>query len=632
MVDTRQRGARSASLATAIVGAALLVALLPAGEPHLDTAPHLATYFGEAGYDTRWQRIGHLVLLLGVALAFLAGPWLRRAPVTLADGWRVGIPAVLLVQLAAFPSRPFLGAATLIGAYAWFKLRRGEIAIDPRLWLVPAAAVALLWFAPVAASALDLSGQPQHTYYYDLHYAAVFDPGHRAALGETLYTEVPVYYGAGPTGLVAWLDQVLGPATAGRDVRLVAATQVLVALALALAAAAGRLRGGLVWGVFAAAAAFPAASNALVMPNVAGLRFLALAIAVLALRHLHLTRAPALIAGAVAGLALLYNPETGFAALGGAIAWCVVRRGLGDPVGVAASLGACGAAAVGAFAVAASVGRWVLGFPLIADLDNLLFFAQGHFGLPLGASPVVIAAAGHATAVLVSRGLSYAPSSPRASGRAAVAAVLLVWLAYFANRPDPVNEFLYLALWGVLMVDSWPAVRRGRTELAGAVRALALLVLLPGIMATFQAQLHWALESWRVVATGPRDPDAARLSGVWVARGVAQTVTDQAASVRPDDRVWLSATSYLLARELNRYPEIRPASPFGDVRAADDEVALRQAMRASPVVLIQDTTRLTHDPRVAPWFDALAALEGYQVGPPRPGWTVLQREEGAVQP
>lgn len=631
MVVPGERSTESASLATALLLVLVVAAwLVPAPEPAVVGAPHLLAFFGGDDYDARWQRLAHVALLAAVAVAFLVGARRPALPLAARGLWKLGVAALLAVQVASFLDRPVMVAFTAATVAAAWLHHRGALPFGRPVQAVAYALVGLVWFAPVWLAPLDLSAVGDAVLVYvDVHYGAVVDPGHRVALGARPFHDVAVFYGAGPLGCVAALDRWLGSATAGRDVALIALSQVVAALLLVGAARPWRAFGA--WGAFAALAAFPAASNALFMPNVSGLRFVGLAGVALALAHVH--RLPPAVApwalGLAAGLALAWNPETGLAAVGGVVGWSVGRLGL-SPRGLSTHAVALGLGIAGGLALAAGAGRLVVGVPLVSDPSNLLFFAKGGFGQPLAVSPVVLGAAAHAASVLFDRAARPGAGSPGAARRVALASMLVVWLGYYANRPDRVNEVTYLALWALLVGESWPAVRRSVGRGARpAVAAAALCVLLPGMLGTYQAQLQPAISAWSTAISGPADPDAQRLSGVWVPRHLADHVNAQAVAVAPSDRFWLSGHAWLLARSVGRYPELPVSSPFGDTRTADDLASRVAEAMAQPDLRLHDPADPHLPAPVAAFFAHIAARlrPTHEATPADRGWIRLRRAD-----
>ena len=595
----------ASSWGTLLVGLALALAAIPTGpEPAATRSDYAILLLGGASYDSHLQRLAHQLLLVGVALAFLAGP---RLP-ALKNWWKAAIPAVLLVAAAGAWDRPFLGIATLCGAAAWHF--RDRLVWWPAAVVVPVVAI---WYLPALLWPPDLS-DPGVTYFREAHYSAVFDPGHRLALGQRLYADVTCQYGTGPALLVAWKDR-LASSTIGSDLALLRASQVAAAGLLAWTAT--RSRGGAWWGILAALAAFPAVSNADVAPNISGMRYLGLVGAVVVVRWLPGLEigAAAGIAGALAVLGLVYNVETGFAVVAGAGAWVVTRRGLGDLRGLLRDVGLALSGAAVAVAVAAAAG-------VLPGLESLREYSGGFMGARLYLSPVVLAAAGHAVAILVRCALSRAPASPRGASRAALAAMLVTWLAYFANRPHPSSEIGYLALWGLLVADQWPAVRRATAGPAVLVRALALLVLAPAIGYTLQSVLYWPVQTIASGVTGPR-PGARFVSGVWLDGRFADALERQAGSLAPGDRMWLTAAPYHLARVTGRYPELRPATTFS--LAPRQLSGLVERLRAEPEILVQDVREPSLDAEMAPFFRDLPGMVApdLEATGERPGWVVL---------
>ena len=306
-----RRATIAASLTTALMMGVMWVALTPATPRPPEAATHLSAYYDGHLFNSSHQRSAHLMLLALGGLLFLLGPAPRRLPAILTDNtWKVGIAALLAVQLMAGITIPHVGLLTVIGALTWALYSRGPLLFGPRMALGVFGPMVAWFYLPPLIAPYDLSFSSTLPWYFDLHYAAVIEAGHRATAGQALYEQVPVFYGGGLTGAVAVIDKLLGPPTAARDIQLVVVSQVVAAALFAAAVWMTPRRDGLLWGLFAVIIAFPAASNASVMPNLSGLRFLGLAVATLLFRSLHLCpeRWRSLALGAVTGLSIAWNP------------------------------------------------------------------------------------------------------------------------------------------------------------------------------------------------------------------------------------------------------------------------------------------------------------------------------------
>ena len=279
--------------------------------------------------------------------------------------------------------------------------------------------------------------------------------------------------------------------------------------------------------------------------------------------------------GLVSGGALVLNFETGVAVTAGAVAYATFRFGLLQrEAGSSRPLEAASFLAMGGLAalvlvlaiVPLALGEWLDPRHLPRLLANAVFTASaGYSGWPLTTDPLPIVMLGHAVFVLLFTAFGGpAPRGPSTAFRAATAAVLVVWFAYYANRPHPWNLSSYHLPYGVLLVDLVRFVEqqvRRRTPGPGWVAATAvlLLVLLPN--------LAWnAGKGWRQVraAVGPAlrgepPPGARLLSGVFLAEPAASELATRAGflAARASARlVFLSTDSYLVPKLAGAFPAL----------------------------------------------------------------------------
>jgi hypothetical protein len=280
--------------------------------------------------------------------------------------------------------------------------------------------------------------------------------------------------------------------------------------------------------------------------------------------------ADALRLGAASGLALLLNVESGLAAAAAAAAYLWFRHALPalrdrlTPLGVRYLLGAL-LAVLPIFAlVPLLLGRWLSPLDLPALVGNALATAGGGVsGWPLTADPWPLLMLAHAAFVLAAAALAGRALGPRAAYRASVAALVLVWFAYYANRPHPWNLSSYYLPYGLLFVDlvRWTSLELRRRRAGFGL--LAALVLSAGVAAP---NLTWAAGKGvrqvrdalaRAGWAGP--PAGARLvSGVFLPEPGATELEEKAILLRTrlaagERPVFLSSDSYLVPKRLGRF-------------------------------------------------------------------------------
>jgi len=149
-----------------------------------------------------------------------------------------------------------------------------------------------------------------------------------------------------------------------------------------------------------------------------------------------------------------------------------------------------------------------------------------------------------------------APAGAREAFRAAVAALLVVWFAYYANRPHPWNLSSYYLLYGFLLVDLSRFVTLGVARRRFSPRLLGAAALLLGVAFpnTIAIAAKGGDQVWAALGSALRGERAAGtdlLSGVFVDMQAAREVEDRGAYVRArraESPVYLTGDSYLVPK------------------------------------------------------------------------------------
>ena len=539
-----------------------------------EVSTHLSTI--KAFFDARGQSLGHLAMTVAVALLTFLG---MRGGVRRDLG---GAFAQVLVALAALAAGRFLPGPKGI-AYAGAILLLAGLLVLGRLLKTRALNVlsAAALFASLAVATLPgFLHPPDYTRvpwwevaYSQSHYAVVMASADLLGEGRALLGEVRPDYGLVLPVLVGGYERRFGPLTLGGEVRLLLALQALY-LALAAWLFARQARGRFVLALVAfltVAPWFHFDHKGLRLPNQTPWRTIgmAFALAILAVLVGRSRRRATFALGLTSGGALLVNFESGVAVTVACLVWACFRFGLLGPGASGRdrlqSVGHFGLGLLASTAAVAVLVPLALGQPL--DLlrlpqlvANAAFTASAGFsGWPLTADPWPVVMFGHAAFVLLHAGFrGGAPTSPRAAFRAATAALLVVWFAYYANRPHPWNLSSYYLPYGVLLIDllRWVElrVRRRRASLA-LVAAVALLafVILPNLV--FQAgkgarQVSAALGP---ALRGVTPTEGRRLSGVWLADPGAGELEERARFIREKalaegPPIYLTSDSYLVPK------------------------------------------------------------------------------------
>ncbi len=587
--------ALSATVAVLLVGAGVLSAYVlrhhpvpfaldfrttPFYGPH-EVATHLSTlkYF----FDARGQSLAHLAAMaLTALLAFLG----MRGRIPRNFGERGVATFVILACLAAWlclPGPRVLAYLTALIALLGL-LTLGRLLASRA---VNALSVAALVAALAIVTIPGFLHPPDYTRipwweiaYSQSHYAVVVAPADLLGAGRALFDDVKPDYGLVLPVLVGGYERRFGPLTLGGEVRLLLALQTLY-LALGAWVFWRHSRGRFLFALFAfvtVSAWFHFDHKGLRFPNQTPWRTIGMALAIAALAALagRSRRLTALLLGLTAGLALLLNFESGVAVTVACAVYACFRFGLlgpaareADRLGAAAlfGLGMLAAVAMAAAVVPLALGRALDLLHLPRLVANAVFTASSGFsGWPLTRDPWPVVMFAHAVFVLLRAAFGGgAPTSPRAAFRAAVAALLVVWFAYYANRPHPWNLSSYSLPYGVLLVDllRWTSVsarrRRFEPSFAVAVAVLALFIL-PNLV--FQAakgarQVQRALGP---ALRGVTPTDGRLLSGVWLGDPAAGQLEKRAAFIGERASggapIYLTSDSYLVPKLAGVFPAL----------------------------------------------------------------------------
>jgi hypothetical protein len=570
-------------------------------------------------FDARRQSLAHLAMTSALALLVLAAGgrtlpqawWRRLGP---AAGWTfaaAGAGAVLYAPgpkpLAFVASLPVL--LFLVVACRWARAR------------VPNAIAGIVVLAALAAATLPgFLGPPDFSRvrwpelaFAQSHWSVVMSAGDLLTSGRRLLVDVRPDYGVLLPLVVAGLERVTGPLSFGSEVHLLQALQLLY-LALATTLYRRHARGSWLLVALALLAVVPwyhFAHRSLLFPNQSSWRTIGVPLTLVALLFLPSSdaRASARRLGAVAGAALLLNLESGTAMTVAIATFLYFRHGLAmGPRRIARSLGLVPPFLVGLLAAVAGAlvlgrivtGDWIPVARLPALFLNAVFLSSGGFsGFPFVLDPWPVLVFGHAVYVLARAALDPRSAAvPRTSFRAAVAAALVVWFAYYANRPHPWNLSSYYLLYGFLLVDLLRAAVAGlgrRRASVPVVLALALLggVALPNALAIAKKGGEQVGAALPPALRREPPPGAREVSGVWVEPSGGAAVLAKAATIagrRGEAPVYFTSDSWLVPKAAGVFPA------FPAVDACWESMTRTAYRRIVDAVLASPASRVYFDP------------------------------------
>jgi hypothetical protein len=185
------------------------------------------------------------------------------------------------------------------------------------------------------------------------------------------------------------------------------------------------------------------------------------------------------IVGATAGVAILYNPETGIAVAAGlGMAW--LTRVRSERLSIATSSAIIGLAVMGGvFGAVAAIYRISFGAPLFPSFDSaiavLRLYSGGYGGIKMSFDPLALLILVHAAYIFVLAihflldPRSQKPDFPSV----AIATILLVFYPYYVTRPHTWNFWSYTAVYSVLLAPS--IASKGKQIISVAIAACVVL-------------------------------------------------------------------------------------------------------------------------------------------------------------
>lgn len=527
-------------------------------------------------FDSRGQRLAHLAVVAAVAAIVLFAPTLRSrdrgrvvvthvVPVATALGLglaavKAGIPRLHLIAGLVFVVVLTLAAPVLKRTWA----NRGAAALCT---ILLAAAVLPGFFLR-----LDLSRAGPDAPWVQWHYSIVLGPGDLLAAGWRIFEDVRPAYGVILPVLAAGYQRHIGPLEMGDYVRVLQALQLLLLAACAwLCLRHARQRWPFVFfGLAFVLPWFHSTQPGLLFPNQTPWRMIAVPLAACGVVALARRRASsaALPLGFVGGGSLALNLECGITVGAGLLAALFFWRDRGERRGrliLGLALGGLGAALLTAVLCRLSLGRWPTGRGWSAMAETVGFVtATSYSGSPLVLDPLALLMFGHAVFVLVLTACVGRRGTGPAS-RAFVAATLVVWFAYYANRPHRWNLSGFHVLYVLLLLDLGRCLSASLARRRASANALlASTVLATIVVPSTLSSYAWSL---RPLQKGEFSPPAAAgavlLNGVRMAPAFSAELRERSGSLRessPGRVLYLTGDSYLQPKVSGVYPPL----PFLD--------------------------------------------------------------------
>jgi hypothetical protein len=430
-------------------------------------------------FDSRRQTQAHrlAVVLIGAAgllafvcyrrrLRFLASPLARELDALVQMAGRPGclVALLLLLQIPGSHVRSTLVyLIALLAAYVWLQRRVSSRMRIVGCALIIAAYLAQMMMVPVIRP-IDLSVLgPDGLAFVEAHFSVVVGASDQVGAGRVLFENVePNYSLLWPTLLGAFQAH-FGSQSFGWHIRLIQALQIVFVLVLLVCYRLYRpmrIEIALVALLMFVPHYSPANSPSL-YPNQTAYRLLGLlfGVAALLLTRRASPQVRAIALGCVSMAAILYNMETGICVALGLLAAGMAehRFGIWKELSAAALwylTGAIGFMALVMIGYRMEFGYWPLPHSLGLLLRPFVTANRGFGGLPITreAMPLFLIFI-HASIVLIHRAGQFGRRRLSFEGRLqlAVATTIVVWSAYFANRPATWNLYSYVALYTFLL-------------------------------------------------------------------------------------------------------------------------------------------------------------------------------------
>jgi hypothetical protein len=488
------------------------------------------------------------------------------------------------------------------------------------------------------------------------HYSATLAQGDRLAAGLRVGSRISLNYGLIHSIALAAFERIWGFLDFGGHFRLVQVSQLAFLGVAVLAFYLWRpdnpffvLFGTLLIGPWVSTS-----HPAVYYPNQTGWRSFGLAAGVTVLilcRRQPLWRVASLL-GASAAFLLLYNPETGFClSLGYGLFLLSRQRSLVSiAVGRLAARAALAASAVllvALFSFRAALGTWPpLGTALLFGL--ITRFGQGYGGLPLYFDPLALLIFAHCVYVVSSSVLTWRVRDLEfnESAKLGISAAILIWFAYWVNRPQAWNlwTFQFLYLFVVADVVEPRLFRRLRcrgiaTGIFDFRLASLTFLLVPMLLA-----MNYSILLATLLPNKRPEVITSVLSGLSVPEDSANAIRTQAdflATQQASRTLFFSRHSYSLSLLTGRFNPLPAQDAFAEtVTNSDFDRLIGEIYKISPRVILFDTPvdgSVVAENRVMNYFNMhffdrlkIRLAERYYQGATTSGWQIweLRRPSG----
>lgn len=582
-----------------------------------------ATSFGRGWKPNRVRALAPIVSLSIIVLSYF---WYFRFPEAALEALSLALIAITVIAVV-LPK--------------WHRIQLPTIG---SFWLLGVIIIYfLLMFMPgfLAITDTDL---PFLVQSFDHHYSVVLGSIERLRAGGESAANASFNYGVLSSWTGAQILDAFGAQSVGAYVRLVQFFGFLFAILLVMAAWLWSKRNKS-FTLFVAAVATPwvgALHVGVWHPNASGWRVLGFPVFLLVLLLLHSLPRPiakAVVAGIASAILVLWNVETGIA--------CTI--GLGFLVLLTsyernrnlATIAVNGCIMIGTLFIAVVVILLAtVGTIALKDFDLFFNFTSGYGGLRIGPDILALGIALAATYAVVRATTIARFSSPsaRAIEHGALGFVLLIWFAYFLNRPHPWNLWTFIVLGPFLFehvftADFWRSRNLGIRTLATQPGLFAILLCL------------FFLPVWINLDYARQKPPAsfaadANLSGLSVPPELAEKAKTQSALIEElnghGDLIYITSVPFLMSILSEQQSGLSIFDPFNETWTETQYHQLREEIsRKQPDRLLIDSPDnifLESVDLQQKFFERLRAslVPEFRLVDTRAGWQIWKPNEGAT--
>lgn len=625
-------GKRS-SLAFALCLAFLCVSvsvmiLAPLGKPALEygISPHALMISSPTPDIPNIQgpRRGYTLYLFLVFLLTLVSPFVRARLVP-SDGdekagafhRRAGLVPVVVFFFFAFEyySRLCLDGlvfSILLVSGLWLYYRRSNLRTQRGDFLACTILTLSIAAVPGLLARLDLSGLPsQQLVAIQYHYRCVVGWADRIADGYSSLESL--YYGYLPHVLLGLWEKSFGQLSMNAFALMVKFWQIttLISMTVIISVYARRNYLAVAICILGLIPLYHANQLAITFPNLSLGRYLTFALALgflLVKPDTGRTLSGCWLAGLVAGGLMLLSSEVGLVAAFGIGVYILQMNGyasLSDWKSLCLKAGTCALGTlvtvlVYVLFVKLAFGNWCSIQSFVDNWRLLKVYVDAGFmclALPLEFYPVFLLVLVHTTYVFIATLLDDPSKSTRRKAlRMAACAIILSWLTYYVNRPDPQYLQPVLPVYCLLLTD----LVRGL--LLGLGRRYPLVE--PGILGWLVLLLIWFPFSWHNfkqaipsylesvnTLRGIRDHSSVKMCGVYLSRALADELWIKAHALsdfyKESSVLYVSLNNYLLTKLTGHCPEVDAMEDLYTVGAQENLVAKLRS--EGPTVILVDS-------------------------------------------